>query len=80
MIRMIATPRNPRLHLYFWLNYCEKNHIERILVAVKNMDHLFLMVSEIIEGDNLHLFLLSDGTRIDDNEYLMIMRDDVKKQ
>ena len=28
------------------------------------------MVSEIIEGDNLHLFLLSDGTRIDDNEYL----------
>ena len=28
------------------------------------------MVSEIIEADRLHLFLLSDGTRIDDNEYL----------
>ena len=70
MIRMIATPRISSAHLYFWLNYCEKKHIERILVAVKNMDHLFLMVSEIIEGDNLHLFLLSDGTRIDDNEYL----------
>ena len=28
------------------------------------------MTSEIIEADRLHLFLLSDGTRIDDNEYL----------
>ena len=37
---------------------------------MKDIDHLFNMVSEIIEADNLHLFLLSDGTRIDDNEYL----------
>ena len=28
------------------------------------------MASEIIEADRLHLSLLSDGTRIDDNEYL----------
>ena len=28
------------------------------------------MASEIIESDKLHLFLPSDGTRIDDNEYL----------
>ena len=28
------------------------------------------MTSEIIEANRLHLFLLSDGTRIDDNEYL----------
>ena len=28
------------------------------------------MASEIIEADRLHLFLLSDGTRIDNNEYL----------
>ena len=28
------------------------------------------MTSETIEADNLHLFLLSDGTRTDDNEYL----------
>ena len=28
------------------------------------------MSSEIIESDRLRLFLLSDGTRIDDNEYL----------
>ena len=28
------------------------------------------MVSEIIEGDRLHLFLLSDGTRIDNNKHL----------
>ena len=28
------------------------------------------MASDIIEADRLHLFLLSDGTRIDDNEYV----------
>ena len=28
------------------------------------------MTSEILEADRLHLFLFSDGTRIDDNEYL----------
>ena len=28
------------------------------------------MASEIIEADRLHLLLLSDGTRIDNNEYL----------
>ena len=41
---------------------------------MKDIDHLFRMASgmasEIIEADRLHLFLLSDGTRIDDNEYL----------
>ena len=37
---------------------------------MKNIDHLFRMASEIIEADRLHLFLLSDGTRIDDSEYL----------
>ena len=56
--------------MYFWLNYCDKNHIERIPVAVKNIDHLFNLTSERIEVDRLHLFLLSDGTQIDDNEYL----------
>ena len=51
---------------YLWLNYCDENthHIEKIPVAVKNIDHLFRMASEMIGGDNLHLFLLSDGTRI----------------
>ena len=37
---------------------------------MKNIDHLFNLASEIIEADKLHLFLLSDSTRIDDNEYL----------
>ena len=37
---------------------------------MKNIDQLFRMASEIIEADRLHLFLLSDGTRIDDSEYL----------
>ena len=55
--------------MYFWINYCyEDHHIERISVAVKNIDHLFNMASEIIEADRVHLFLLSDGTRIDDSE------------
>ena len=57
--------------MYFWLNYCNENHrIERIPVAVKDIYHLFNLASEIIKADRLHLFLLSDGTRIDDNEYL----------
>ena len=57
-------------NMYFWLNYCDENHIERIPVTVKNIDHLFNLACEIIEADRLHLFLLSDGTQIDDNEYL----------
>ena len=57
--------------MYFWLNYCDENHhIQRIPVALKNIDHLFNLVSEIIETHRLHLFYLSCGTRIDDNEYL----------
>ena len=63
--------QKPVTFMYFWMNYCDENHhIERIPVAVKNIDHLFNLASEIIEADRLHLFLLSDGTRIDDNEYL----------
>ena len=62
--------QEPVTFMYFWLNYCDENHIERIPVAVKDRDHLFLMISEIIKADRLHLFLLSDDTRIDGNEYL----------
>ena len=59
------------MFMYFWLNYSDENHhVERVPIAVKNINHLFHMTSEIIEADRLHLFLLSDGTRIDDNEYL----------
>ena len=57
--------------MYFWLKYCDENHhIERIPIGVKNINQLFYLASEIIESDKLHLFLLSDGTQIDDNEYL----------
>ena len=63
--------QKPVTFMYFWLNYCDENHhIERIPVAVKNIDHLFSLVSEIIEADRLHLVLLSDGTLIVNNEYL----------
>ena len=34
------------------------------------MGHLFRMACEIIEFDVFNLLLLSDGTRINDNEYL----------
>ena len=57
--------------MYFWLNYCDENHhVERIPIAVKNINHLFHLASEIMEADRLHLSLLSDGTRTDENEYL----------
>ena len=63
--------QKPVTFMYFWLNYCDGNHhIERIPIAVKNIGHLFHLASEIIKANRLHLFLLSDGTRIDDNEYL----------
>ena len=60
----------PATFMYFRLNYCDKNHIERIPIAVKNIGQLFSLASQIIEADRIHLFLLSDGTRIDDNELL----------
>ena len=56
--------------MYFWLNYCDENQIERILIAWENVGHIFHLASEIIEADRFHLFLLFDGTWIDDNEYL----------
>ena len=63
--------QKPVTFLYFWLNYCDENHhIERIPVAVKNIDHLLSIAGEIIKADRLYLFLLSNGTRIDDNENL----------
>ena len=34
----------------FWLNYCDKN-IERIPVAVKDLDHLSNMARDIINAD-----------------------------
>ena len=63
--------QKPVAFMYFWLNYCDENrHIERIPITLKYIDHLFNMTSEIIKADRLHLWLLSDSTRIDDNEYL----------
>ena len=66
----METLQKPVNFMYFWLNYCDKNHIEKIPVAVKNIDNLFNLASKILGADNLHLFLLFDGTRIDNNEYL----------
>ena len=48
--------------MYFWLNYCNANQIEKILVAVKDIDHLSNMASEIIEADRLDLVFLSYST------------------
>ena len=71
MMKTYSSLRKPVTFMYFSLNYCDENHhIERIPVAVKDIDHLFNLASEIIKADRPHLFLLSDGTRIDDNEYL----------
>ena len=57
-IKTMVTLWKPVTFMYFLLNYCDEK-IERIPVAVKNIDHLFNMASEIIEADKLHLFLLS---------------------
>ena len=65
--------------MYFWLNYCDENHhIEKIPIAVTNIDDLFNLASEITEADRLHLFLLSDGTQIDYNEYLESLENDTE--
>ena len=56
--------------MYFWLNYCDENHVERVPIAMKNINHLFHLASEIVEADRLYLFLLSEDTRIDEDEYL----------
>ena len=64
--------------MYFWLNYCDEHHIERIPVGVKNIGHLFNLASEIIQADRLHLFLLSDGTQIDDNKYIESLENDTE--
>ena len=42
--------------MYFWLNYCDENHIERIPIVMKNINLLFHLVSEMIEADRFHLF------------------------
>ena len=62
----------PTTFMYFWLNYFDENHIAKIPIGVKNIEYL---ASEITESDKLHLFLLSDGTRIDEDEYLSRLED-----
>ena len=52
--------------MYFWFSICDENHVEGIPVA----GHIFHLASERLESDTLHLFLLFDGTRIDEDEYL----------
>ena len=52
------------------IKYDGFNHIERIPIAVKHIDYLFHMASEVIEADRIHVFWIPGGTRIDDNEYL----------
>ena len=47
----METFQKPVTFMYFWLNYCNENHIERIPVGVKNIDHLFSLASETIEAD-----------------------------
>ena len=74
----METLQKPVNFTYFWLNYCDKNHIEKIPVAVKNIDHLFNLASKMIGADNLHLLLLFGGTRIDNNEYLNSLENDTE--
>ena len=38
------------MFMYFWLTYCDKNHVERIPIAVININHLFHLASEADNG------------------------------
>ena len=67
------------MFMCFWLNYCDENHVERIPIAVKNINQLFHLASEIIEVDRLHLFLLSDGTLTDEDEYFMSLENGTQR-
>ena len=58
------------MFMHFWLNYCDENHIERVPIAVENIGHLFHLASQIIKAARLHLFLRSEVTQIDGDEYL----------
>ena len=44
------------MFMYFWLNYCDENHVERIPIAVKNINHLFDLATRRVESDTVHLF------------------------
>ena len=38
--------QKPITFMYFWLNCCDESHIERILVAVKDIDHFFSLAGK----------------------------------
>ena len=79
MMKTYSSFREPVTFMYFWLNYCDGNHhIEITPVDVKDIDHLFNLASEILKADNLLLFLLSHGTRIDEDEYLSSLENDTE--
>ena len=50
------SPLQRATFVYFWLDYCDENHIERIPIAVDIIGYLFHLASQIIEADRLHLF------------------------
>ena len=50
------SPLQRATFVYFWLDYFDENHIERILIAVDIIGYLFHLASQIIEADKLHLF------------------------
>ena len=50
--------------MYFQLNYCDENHIEKIPIPVKDIGHIFYLASEIIKADRPHLLLLSDALEL----------------
>ena len=54
----------------------QENHIARIPIAVQNIDDIFYLGSQIIKANRLHLFLLSDSTQIDEDEYLSSLEDE----
>lgn len=69
----ISCDGNNRLNMQFWLNYSDrKNHLERI--QCERYKTSFHCGQRVLDSNKLHLFLLSDGTLIDNNKCLEILQ------
>ena len=64
--------------MFFWLSYCKENPVGKIFIKAKNINHLFRIAVELMGTGEFHLFLLSEGTEIDDNEYLSSLEDNIE--
>ena len=57
--------------MIFLLNFlCQEHSFEKISVQVESLGEILSLASEILHSESIRLFLFSEGTLIDDNNYL----------